>query len=79
MAATGRADRSLAAVMHLELPGGETEQNVRQFCRNLGNGAQISSSRFSREAPITAAIYNSNLVKPPFGRAPVRGFDSINK
>lgn len=49
------------------------------FCSNLGSGAQISSARISREVPITAAIYNSNLVKLPFGLGPVRGFDSVNK
>lgn len=62
--------------MHQEFPGGDRQCAK---CSNLGSKAQISSSRISREVPITAAIYNSNLVKLPFCLGPVRGFGSVNK
>ena len=61
--------------MHQEFPSGEggRAQNVSHFGSNLGSGAQISSARISREVPITAAIYNSNLVKLPSQAGPCQG------
>ena len=53
--------------------------NVRHFCSNLGNRAQISRAGASRELPITSAIYNRNLVKLPFRLGAVRGAEPVDK